>query len=58
MAKQYTQAEVDTLISSLTAGSERDNQGQIVIYTGIFEWENGEFHDQPDPNRFDDEEDA
>jgi hypothetical protein len=31
------------------ADCDRDNQGQVVFYSGIFEWKDGSFHDEPDP---------
>ena len=51
--RTYTEAEVE---SATTVGSNfgcellNDNQGQVVIYTGIFEWMDGTYHDEPDPN--------
>lgn len=27
---------------------EHDNQGQLVLYTGVFEWADGSFHDKPE----------
>lgn len=26
--------------------TETDNDGQIVVYTGFYKWENGEIHDE------------
>ena len=55
----YSQEEVDEIIRiHLKDEGERDLQGQIVIYTNIFQWKNGEFHDSPDPSLEDDPTDA
>lgn len=50
--KTYTEAEVDTLTDIKAEGVElcHDNQGQIVLYTGIFRWNDGTFRDEPDPS--------
>jgi len=50
--KTYTQAEVYdmTNVSSPGGDVQNDNQGQLVIYTGIFRWSDGSYHDEPDPS--------
>ena len=30
---------------------ETDYDGQLIIYTGIYVWKDGSFHDEPEPNR-------
>ena len=48
--KIFTEQEIDTLFS-YTVGSgdfQRDNSGQVVIYTGVFEWDDGTFRDEPE----------
>ena len=50
----FTEEQVDKMLSCLGT-LEHDNQGQIVIYTGVFQWRDGSFHDQEDPNLEDDE---
>jgi hypothetical protein len=47
--KTFTQQEVDTLCG-MGGDCEHDNQGQLVIYTGIYEWDDGTFHDEPEPD--------
>lgn len=48
----YTKDEVDayTTCNSGGAALEHDNQGQLIIYTGMFQWGDGTVRDQPDPN--------
>jgi len=28
---------------------ETDNEGQVVIYTGVYQWKDGSFHDESEP---------
>jgi hypothetical protein len=52
--KIYTEAELWQNITKNATLDETDNQGQIVIYTGIYMWEDGTFRDEeegsPDPS--------
>ena len=51
-----TKVEFDRrVIESLTQGhadEQTDNEGQIVIYTGMYEWSDGSIHDEPDPDQY------
>jgi hypothetical protein len=31
-----------------TSDFEVDNDGQLMLYTGIFQWSDGEFYDEPE----------
>lgn len=50
----YTEQEaMQSITDDVNCGidmSETDNQGQVVIYTGIFRWNDGTYHEEPDPN--------
>jgi len=47
----YSDQEAFQQISdNLDLHGETDNQGQIVIYTGLFLWEDGTIHDEPEVN--------
>ncbi len=50
--KTYTQADVYDMTKTTSPGGsvENDNQGQLVIYTGIFRWNDDTYHDEPDPS--------
>jgi hypothetical protein len=37
---------------------KKDSQGQLVIYTGIYEWKDQSWRDGPDPELEDDPTDA
>jgi hypothetical protein len=49
--KTYTEAEVNAATDIKADGAElcHDNQGQIVLYTGLFQWKDGTVRDEPDP---------
>lgn len=51
--KTYTVAEVQDIITELAQESpcehEHDNEGQIVLYTGIFRWSDGTYRDESEP---------
>lgn len=51
--KTFTESEV--IATTIGSTVEHDNQGQIVLYTGIFAWQDGSFHDEPDPSLLEDE---
>lgn len=48
--KTYTQEEVDALIYKGHGDVLNTDFGQLVIYTGIFIWWDGTYHDCPDPS--------
>lgn len=50
--KTYTQEEVDAIMKDIGKDGDiqNDNTGQVIIYTGIFEWEDGTHRDEPDPS--------
>lgn len=54
--KTYSQQEVDDLIQGPSQDrsgrpilsswqSDYDNEGQVIIYTGVFRWSDGTYHD-------------
>ena len=52
--KTFTNAEVqDVLIEEASglhpAEMETDNEGQLIIYTGIYRWSDGTCHDESEP---------
>ena len=55
--ESYTEEQVNKMLACLGT-LEHDNQGQLVIYTGVFRWHDGSFHDEVDPSLEDDLTDA
>jgi len=45
----YTDEEAtQQIIDNLELYGETDNQGQIVIYTGLFRWKDDTIHNEPE----------
>jgi hypothetical protein len=44
--KTFTIDEVLSLIGSHQHGE--DNEGQIIVYTGVYEWSDHTYHDEPE----------
>lgn len=34
--------------SLLTSSTEKDNEGQLIIYTGYYLWSDGSVHEEPE----------
>lgn len=50
--KNYTEEEAVAEIIAGVDGVEpmsTDNDGQLIIYTGIYQWQDGTLHDQAEP---------
>lgn len=52
MVCQIPEEEVVSYISETLmegrADIQNDNNGQLIIYTGIFEWEDGKYYTEPE----------
>lgn len=48
--KIYSEAEVEIILREVgKMDHQEDLQGQMIIYTGLFNWKDGTVRDQPDP---------
>jgi hypothetical protein len=45
--KEYISKLVKAIINR-TADEQNDGEGQIVIYTGVWVWQDGSLHDEPE----------
>lgn len=50
--KTYTVAEVQEIIVQTAQDGlyDEDYDGQLILYTGIFVWSDGTYHDEPEPD--------
>lgn len=48
--KIFTKEEVDACTCSYNGELEHDEQGQLIVYTGIYQWKDGSCRDQPEPS--------
>lgn len=44
----FTKEEVVAQLGCEPTECEVDNEGQFIIYTGIFLWNDGSYHDEPE----------
>jgi len=46
---EFDRRVIESLVQG-TADEQTDNEGQIIIYTGMYEWADGSIRDTPDPD--------
>ena len=49
--RTFTAEEVNRIRRATVNGKlERDEHNQLIVYSGIFEWDDGTYRDQPQPD--------
>lgn len=51
--KVFTVAEVQDALIEMVSGvhpveMDVDNEGQLIVYTGIYRWNDGTYHEEPE----------
>jgi hypothetical protein len=55
--REFTLDQVKNIIKNNVdiCGFDFDNQNQIIIYSGIYQWQDGTYHDEPEKDVEDDD---
>lgn len=50
MIQIITETEFKAQFGFCPESADTDNDGQIVVYTGLFRWEDGTIREEPEPD--------